>query len=56
MQTLFKLPTSGARVLSIHEYVYPLHQIIDDGDASAMLEAIDGLKKGNVPEIWDYKR
>ncbi|KAK5046115.1 hypothetical protein LTR84_008572 [Exophiala bonariae] len=56
LQTLFKLPASGARVLSIHEYVYPLQDIIDDGQAQAMLEAIDGLKKGNVPEIWNYKR
>ncbi|KAH7024784.1 uncharacterized protein B0I36DRAFT_332031 [Microdochium trichocladiopsis] len=55
LQTLFRLPVSGARVFIIHEYVYPLQQIKDEGLGPAMIQSIDGLKEGNVPAIWDYK-
>ncbi|KIW15240.1 hypothetical protein PV08_05285 [Exophiala spinifera] len=56
LQTLFRLPVSGARIFIIHEYVYPLQQIKDEGLGPAMIKSIDGLKEGNVPAIWDYKR
>jgi hypothetical protein len=55
LQTLFRLPVSAARIFTIHEYVYPIQQIKDEGLGLAMIEAIDGLKEGNVPAIWDYK-
>lgn len=55
LQTLFRLPVTGARIFTIHEYVYPLQQIKDEGLGPAMIEAIAGLKTGNVPEIWDYR-
>lgn len=56
LQTVFRLPRSRALVLSIHEYVYPMESVKEIGDGPALIEAIDGLKKGNVPDMWDYKR
>ncbi|TVY15331.1 hypothetical protein LARI1_G006999 [Lachnellula arida] len=56
LQTLFALPKSGGRILSVHLYLYPLQQIMDEGLGEQMIEAIDGLKQGNVPGFWRYKR
>ena len=56
LQTLFALPKSGGRVLSVHLYLYPLREIRDVGLGSEMAEAIDGLKGGNVPGFHRYKR
>lgn len=33
-----------------------MQQIKDAGDGPALIEAIDGIKTGNVPEMWEYKR
>jgi hypothetical protein len=50
-------------VLGLHLYMYPLGKIKEeeakDGGMSVaeeLCEAIDGLTKGNVPEMWRYKR
>ena len=56
LQTLFALPKSGGRILSVHLYLYPLQEIKDMGLGPAMAEAIDGLKGGNVPGFHRYKR
>lgn len=56
LQTLFALPKSGGRILSVHLYLYPLQEIKDVGLAGEMYEAIEGLKKGNVPGFHLYKR
>ena len=56
LQTLFALPKSGGRILSVHLYLYPLQEIKDAGLGSEMAEAIDGLKRGNVPGFHRYKR
>lgn len=56
LQTLFALPNSGSRVLSVHLYLYPLQEIKDVGLGPEMAEAIDGLKHGNVPGFHRYKR
>lgn len=37
-------------------YLYSLRQIKEEGMAEELAEAIDGLKNGNVPEIYWYKR
>jgi hypothetical protein len=53
------LPKSGARVLSLHLYMYPLAQIKEErGDSVAedLCEVIDGLTEGNIPEMWRYRR
>jgi hypothetical protein len=36
--------------------LYPLQQIKDEGLGEKLCEAIDGLKLGNVPVFWRYKR
>jgi hypothetical protein len=39
--------------------MYPLTEIKEEGSgevAKELCEAIDGLTKGNVPEMWRYKR
>ena len=56
LQTLFALPKSGGRILSVHLYLYPLQEIKDVGLGLEMAEAIDGLKDGNVPGFHRYKR
>ncbi|KUJ17151.1 uncharacterized protein LY89DRAFT_646318 [Mollisia scopiformis] len=56
LQTLFALPKSGGRILSVHLYLYPLQQIKDEGLGEELCEAIDGLKLGNAPSFWRYKR
>ncbi|KAK5129044.1 hypothetical protein LTR85_000377 [Meristemomyces frigidus] len=56
LQTLFALPKSGARILSVHLYLYPLQEIKDAGLGPEMVKAIDGLKEGNVPGFHRYKR
>jgi hypothetical protein len=49
--------------LGLHLYMYPLTEIKEekakDGEKSVaeeLCQAIDGLTKGNVPEMWRYKR
>ena len=56
LQTLFALPKSGGRILSVHLYLYPLQEIKDVGLGPEMVEAIDGFKNGNVPGFHRYKR
>lgn len=56
LQTLFSLPKSGGRILSVHLYLYKLQEIKDVGLGPQMVEAIDGFKKGNVPGFHHYKR
>lgn len=55
-QTLFALPKSGGRILSVHLYLYTLQEIKDVGLGSEMARAIDGFKDGNVPGFYRYKR
>lgn len=55
-QTLHRLPVSKALVFTIHTYVYPVKQIKDEGSGEDLANAIDGLKKGNVPEMHTYKK
>ncbi|KAJ5898962.1 hypothetical protein N7495_003706 [Penicillium taxi] len=50
------LPESKTIVFSFHSYQYPLSQIKEEGLGEVLAEAIDGLKKGSVPEIHYYKR
>ena len=55
-QTLHRLPVSKALVFTIHTYVYPVRQIKDEGSGEDLANAIEGLKKGNVPEMHVYKK
>ena len=56
LQTLFALPRSGSKILSVHLYLYPLQEIKDLGLGPTMAVAIDGLKMGNAPGFHRYKR
>ncbi|KKY26744.1 hypothetical protein UCRPC4_g01435 [Phaeomoniella chlamydospora] len=56
-QTLYRLPHSKALVFAFHTYIYPIEEIKQEPDsAAALIDAIDGLKKGNVPQMHFYKR
>ncbi|KAK4862164.1 hypothetical protein LT330_003302 [Penicillium expansum] len=55
-QTLHRLPVSKALVFTIHTYVYPVRQIKDEGSGEDLANAVDGLKRGNVPEMHNYKK
>ncbi|KAF4121708.1 Protein of unknown function (DUF3445) [Geosmithia morbida] len=56
LQTLFALPGSGGRILSVHLYLYPIQEIKDVGLAEEMCRAIDGYGRGNAAEFSRYKR
>ncbi|KAF7547461.1 hypothetical protein G7046_g9000 [Stylonectria norvegica] len=56
LQTLFGLPKTGARILSVHLYLYPIQEIKDVGLAEDMCRAIDGYGKGNAGGFSRYKR
>lgn len=53
---MHRLPVSKALVFTIHTYVYPVGQIKDEGSGEDLANAIEGLKKGNVPEMHTYKK
>ncbi|KAJ5095417.1 hypothetical protein NUU61_004773 [Penicillium alfredii] len=55
-QTLHRLPRSKALVFAFHTYTYPVRQIKDEGLGEELATAIDGLKKGNVPDMHSYKK
>ncbi|KFY34438.1 hypothetical protein V494_06773 [Pseudogymnoascus sp. VKM F-4513 (FW-928)] len=56
MQSLFRLPQSGAIVFVIKTYMYPIQEVKDDGYGEELATAIEGLQQGNVPEMFFYKR
>ncbi|KIW35330.1 uncharacterized protein PV07_02032 [Cladophialophora immunda] len=56
LQTLFALPGSGGRILSVHLYLYPIKEIKEVGLAEDMCRAIDGYGKGNAGGFSRYKR
>jgi hypothetical protein len=43
-------------VFAFHTYVYPIKQIKEEGLGEDLANAIDGLRKGNVPDMHTYKR
>lgn len=47
---------SKALVFAFHTYTYPIKQIRDEGLGEDMAVAVDGLRKGNVPEMHIYKK
>ncbi|KAJ6083163.1 hypothetical protein N7467_007298 [Penicillium canescens] len=55
-QTLHRMPVSEALVFAFHTYTYPIRQIRDEGLGEDMAVAVDGLRKGNVPEMHIYKK
>ncbi|KAF7196818.1 hypothetical protein HII31_01736 [Pseudocercospora fuligena] len=55
-QVLHRLPQSGAIVFCVRQYIYAIRNIKEEGSGEAFAEAIDGLKLGNAPDIYYYKR
>lgn len=55
-QTVFALPKTGAKILSVHLYLYRLQELKDLGVGPEMITAIDGLDQGNAPGVHRYKR
>lgn len=56
LQTLFSLPQSGGRILSVHLYLYPIQEIKNVGLGEDMCRAIDGYGGGNASGFSRYKR
>lgn len=57
-QMLHRLPDTKALVFSFKTYMYTLAQIKEEGDdvAEMLAQAIEGMERGSVPEIYTYKR
>ncbi|KAM0545619.1 hypothetical protein ACHAPJ_011234 [Fusarium lateritium] len=55
LQTLTRLPKTGAILFSFKTYLYPARQIKEEGLGPAFADAIEGLSKGNAPGMWTYK-
>ena len=55
-QTLYRLPHSNALVFAFKTYLYPLKSVKEEGLGEELADAIDGLKKGNAPQMHFYKR
>lgn len=43
-------------IFGFHTYTYPINKIKEEGLGEDLATAIDGLKEGNVPKIFGYKR
>ena len=57
LQTLHRLPATGALVFAFKTYTYGLGEVkAEEGMAEALAEATEGFKKGSVPEMSVYKR
>ena len=55
-QTLHRLERTGALVFAFKTYLYTLDEVIEDGLAEEMADAVEGLGTGSVPAMKVYKR
>jgi hypothetical protein len=56
LQTLHRLPRTGALVFAFKTYQYGLGEVRAEGNGEALAEATEGFLKGSVPEMSVYKR
>jgi hypothetical protein len=56
LQTLHRLPGSGALVFALKTYQYTLEEVKGEGSGEALAEATEGFVRGSVPEMSVYKR
>lgn len=56
LQTLHRLPGTGALVFAFKTYQYSLDEVKAEGNGEALAEATEGFLKGSVPEMSVYKR
>ncbi|KAK3384892.1 hypothetical protein B0H63DRAFT_395002, partial [Podospora didyma] len=55
LQTLTRLPKTGALVFSFKTYLYQLTDIKAEGLGPLLADSIEGLGAGNAPGMWVYK-
>jgi hypothetical protein len=55
LQHIWRLPQSKAIAFSYKTYVYPLLKIKQGGGGEALARAVEGLSRGNSPDIARYK-
>lgn len=55
LQTLMRLPKTGAILFSFKTYLDSLDEIQREGLGPQLADAIEGLKAGNAPGMWVYK-
>lgn len=55
-QIVHRRPYTRAVVFSFKTYLYPVTSIKAEGSGEGLADAIDGLKGGNVPDLYFYKR
>ncbi|KZZ88944.1 hypothetical protein AAL_07887 [Moelleriella libera RCEF 2490] len=55
LQTLTRLPKTQAILFSFKTYMYGVSGIKNDGLGPELADAIEGLKSGNAPDMWNYK-
>lgn len=55
LQTLTRLPNTGAIMFSFKTYLTPIEEVKKEGCGLILADAIEGLKTGNAPGMWVYK-
>lgn len=55
LQTLTRLPKTGAIMFSFKTYLTPIEEVKKEGCGFILADAIEGLKTGNAPGMWVYK-
>lgn len=55
LQTVSRLPETGALAFSFKTHLYTLEEIKAEGLGDQLADAIDGLGQGNAPGMWTYK-
>ncbi|KAI8660245.1 hypothetical protein NCS57_01001100 [Fusarium keratoplasticum] len=55
LQTLTRFPNTQAILFSFKTYLYKVTDVKAQGQGPEFAEAIEGIRQGNVPEMWDYK-
>ncbi|KAL6903923.1 hypothetical protein GGI43DRAFT_306737 [Trichoderma evansii] len=55
LQTLSRLPKTRAVLFSFKTYLYSLRELREEGLGPQVADAIEGLKTGNAPGMWNYK-
>lgn len=55
-QVVHRLPRTKAVLFSFKTYLYPIREVKEEGLGETLAQAIDGLRGGNVPGMYYYKR
>ncbi|KAI8715133.1 hypothetical protein NCS52_01020300 [Fusarium sp. LHS14.1] len=55
LQTLTRFPNTQAILFSFKTYLFKVTDVKAQGQGPEFAEAIEGIRQGNVPEMWEYK-